>query len=170
MGEEIFLTVFIMIAAAAVALQALAMFGIYKSIGKLQQEIEGIRADTKQRLDPLAQGLSEIVANSRDPLRTVTANLAEVSQILRDRTRNVDGLMDDLVDKTRLQVIRADQVVTSLLERVETTGATIQQTVLGPIQEVSAVIKGVRTAVEFLFARRRAAAVSDVPQDEQMFI
>lgn len=170
MGQEILVSVFIIIAAIAIVLQALAMLGIYVSIGKMQKEVADIRADMKLRLDPLSQGLSEIVANSREPLRTVTSNLADVSQVLRDRAHSVDALMDELVDKTRLQVIRADQVITDVLAKVEKTSSTIQEGILGPVKEAAAVIKGVRSGLDFFFAKRRTPGAAEVPQDEQMFI
>jgi hypothetical protein len=56
------------------------------------------------------------------------------------------------------------------VEKVETTADTVQKGVLGPIQEVSAVVKGVRSGLEFLFSRRRVTNVSEATQDEQLFI
>jgi methyl-accepting chemotaxis protein len=170
MAQGILVTIFIFIAAIAIVLQAFAMLGIYLNIGKMQKQVEDIREDMKHHLDPLAQGLSEIIAMSREPLRTVTSNLADISQVLRDRTHNVDALMDDLVDKTRLQVIRADQVITDVLGKVEKTSSALQESILAPVQEVSAVIKGVRSGLDFLFTKRRTPGASEVPQDEQMFI
>lgn len=170
MGQSILLTIFIIIAALAIVLQAFAMLGIYQAICKMQAQVENIRMDAKQRLDPLAAGLTEIIANSREPLRTVTLNLAEISQTVRERTLNLDALLEEVVSKSRLQLIRADQALTDILQKVETTSSTIQQTILGPVQEASAVIKGVRSGLEFLFARRRSGSGTDAPQDEQMFI
>jgi hypothetical protein len=53
---------------------------------------------------------------------------------------------------------------------VETTADVVQRNVLAPIQEISAVVKGVRSGLEFLFSRRRAPSVSEATQDEQLFI
>ena len=57
-----------------------------------------------------------------------------------------------------------------MVEKVETTADSVQKGVLGPIQEVSAVVKGVRSGLEFLFSRRRVTNVSEATQDEQLFI
>lgn len=170
MAHETLLTAFVIVAALAIVMQALLMLGIYLAIRKMPGQIEGIRTEIKQRLDPLAQSVGEILTNSREPVRTITANLAEISRILRDRTSHVDALVADLVDKSRLQVIRVDQMVSDLVEKVETTADVVQRNVLAPVQEVSAVIKGVRSGLEFLFSRRRASSVSEATQDEQMFI
>jgi hypothetical protein len=76
----------------------------------------------------------------------------------------------DLVDKTRFQVSRVDRMVSDLVQKVETTADVVQRNVLAPIYEVSAVVKGVRSGLEFLFSRRRAPSVSEATQDEQLFI
>lgn len=170
MAHDTVLTVFVIVAAVAIVMQAGVMLGIWLTIRKIPSQVEGIRADVKQRLDPLTQSVTEIVANSREPVQTIATNLAEISRMLRDRTTHVDSLVADLVDKTRLQVMRMDQMVSDLVQKVENTADVVQRQVLAPIQEVSAVIKGVRSGLEFLFSRRRTPSVSEATQDEQLFI
>jgi len=103
-------------------------------------------------------------------LRTITSNLADISKMLRERTADVDGLVAELVDKSRAQVIRVDQMVSDLVQKVETTSDAVQRGVLAPMQEVSAVIAGMRAGLDFLFSRRRTTSVSEAAQDEQLFI
>jgi len=163
-------TVALILVAIAVLMQAGAMLGIWLSIRKVPGQIESVRSDVKQRLDPLAQAALEIVNNSREPLRTISANLAEISTILRNRTANADQVAAELLDKSRSQIDRVDRMVTDLVEKVETTAGAVQKGVLVPIHEVSAVVKGVRSGLEFLFSRRRVTNVSEATQDEQLFI
>jgi len=144
--------------------------GIWLAIKSIHREVVGVRADVKQRLDPLTQNVTELLANSREPVRNITANLAEISRILRDRANHVDGVVADLVDKSRLQIIRVDQMVSDLVSKVESTADAVQRNVLAPMQEISAVVKGVRSGLEFLFSRRRSPSVSAATQDEQLFI
>ena len=170
MPHENLLIVILFLVAIAVLMQAAAMTGMWLSVRKIPGQIESIRNDVKQRIDPLSQSVTEIVTNSREPIRTISTNLSEISRIIRERAGHVDSTVAELVDRSRLQVIRVDQMVSDLVERVETTSEAVQQNVLRPIQEVAAVVKGVRTGLEFLFARRRSSGMSDVPQDEQLFI
>lgn len=170
MAYETLLTIFIIIAAAALVLQALAMFGIYTAMRRIQGDVTGIRSDVKQRLDPITQSVAEIVADSREPLRAVMSNLAEVSRAVRERTNSVDAVLDDLLDKCRLQIVRIDQTITGVLEKVDKTTTMVQRNVVVPITEVSAVLKGLRVGLDFFLSRRRSGHASDVPQDEQMFI
>ena len=164
------LTVFVVIAALAFLAQAILMALLYVSLRELPAQIGGIRADVKQRLDPLTQSIAEILTNSREPVQTITTNLAEISRILRERAGHIDGLVADLVDKSRLQVIRADQLISGLAAKVESAADTVEKQVLAPIQELAALIKGVRSGLQFLFSRRRVSSVTEATQDEQMFI
>jgi len=170
MAHETVLTIFIIIAAAAIVLQAFSMLGLYMAIRKIQGEVADLRADVTRRIDPLAESLTEIVGNSREPLRSITADLAEVARVLRERTGSVDEVLDDLLDRFRLQVIRVDQTITDVLEKVDKTTTTVQRNIIGPVSEASAVLKGVQAGLDFFLSRRRESRTSDVPQDEQMFI
>ncbi len=170
MDHDPMLTIILLLVALALVMQAGAMVGFWLSSRKMNRQLDSIREDIKLRVDPIAQSVSEILASSREPVRAITANLAEVSRVLRDRTRQVDGVMEDLVDKSRLQIIRADQMVSDLVQKVEATVEAVQRQVMGPIQEIAALFKGLRTGLEFLFSRRRAPATSEATQDEQMFI
>ena len=163
-------TVALMLVAIAVLLQAGSMLGIWLALRKLPGQIESLRTDVKQRLDPLAQSALEIVSNSREPLAKITANLAEISKMLRDRTASADQVAAELLDKSRSQIARVDRMISELVEKVGTTADTVQRGVLGPIQELSAVVKGIRSGLEFLFTRRRVTNVSEATQDEQLFI
>jgi ABC-type transporter Mla subunit MlaD len=170
MPQDNMLVIVLVLVAIAIVLQAWAMVGVWVAVRKIPGQIENIRSDIKQRLDPLTQSVTEIVANSREPVRNISSNLAEISRILRDRTGQLDTAVADMVDRSRLQVIRVDQMISSLVDKVETTSEVVQQNVLAPIQEVAAIVKGVRTGLEFLFSRRRSASVNDATPDEQMFI
>ena len=164
------LTVALILVALAVLIQAGMMIAIWLALRTIPGQVEAYRTEFRQRFDPLAQSVTEILMNSREPLRTITANLADISKMLRERTSDVDGLVGELVDKSRAQVIRMDRMVSDLIEKVETTSETVQRGVLAPIQEVSAVIKGMQAGLEFLFSRRRSTSVSEAAQDEQLFI
>ncbi len=170
MANDSSLTVVLILVAIAVLMQAGAMVGIWLAIRSIQREVQGVRADVKQRIDPLTKAVNEILVESREPVHTITANLADISRIMRDRSSRVDDAVAELVDRSRLQAVRIDQLIADLVRKVETTADEVQRTVLVPLNEVSAVVKGVRTGLEFLFSRRRTSGVSEATADEQLFI
>jgi len=170
MEQNAGLTVALILVALAVLMQAGVTIAIWLAVRKVPGQVEAFRADVKQRFDPLAQSITEIVSNAREPLRAITTNLAEISLMLRERTSDVDGLVAELVDRSRAQVIRMDRMVSDLVQKVEITSEAVQRGVLAPIQEVSAVIKGMQAGLDFLFSRRRSTSARETTQDEQLFI
>lgn len=171
MAHETLLTIFVIVAALALAGQAAVMVGLYLSMRDIPRQIEDIRRTVKERIDPLADSLREMLASSREPVRTITANLAEISQVLRERTSSVDLLLADVLEKSRAQIIRVDQLITNLTHKVETTADAVERRVMAPVQEVSAVFAGVRSGLGFLFSgKRRKSNVNHVTHDEELFI
>ena len=170
MAHETVLTIFVIIAALALVLQGLAMFGLYKVVQRMQGEIANIRAELAARINPLAETLTGMITEAREPLRMITADLAEVTRVLRERAGSVDDVLDDLVDRFRLQVIRVDKTITDVLEKVDKTTTIVQRNIIGPVSEAAALLKGIQAGLDFFLARRRESRTSDIPQDEQMFI
>jgi len=170
MEQNTALTVAVVLVAIAVLMQAGAMLGIWLAIRKIPGQIENVQAEVQQRLDPLARSALEIVNNSREPLRTITSNLADISKMLRDRTVEADVVAAELLEKSRVQVVRVDEMVTGLVEKVEHTADAVHRGVLLPFGEIAAVFKGLRSGMDYLFTHRRVTNVSEATQDEQLFI
>ena len=170
MTHDDVLLAFVILAGFAFAAQALAIWRASSAIQEIRKEVRQVRDDLRQRIEPVAKSLTEILLSSHEPARAIIGNLADISRIARERTMRVDLLAEDLADKTRLQIIRIDQLLTSLVDKVETTTDRVQQTVLIPVQEVSALVKALKMGFGFLFARRRSPSGSETTQDEQLFI
>jgi hypothetical protein len=81
----------------------------------------------------------------------------------------IDATLTDIVDRTRLQVIRADEFVNSTMDKLEETREAVQRTVVSPVRHISGLMHGVTAGVEAFFSRRRPRSGVSVPQDE-MFI
>ena len=88
MAHDTLLTIFVIIAALALAGQAAAMLGLYFSLRDVPRQIEDVRRSVSDRIDPLADSVKEILSSSREPVRTITRNLAEISQVLLARSRS----------------------------------------------------------------------------------
>jgi hypothetical protein len=101
--------------------------------------------------------------------------LQESTTVLREQVQRVDATVNDVVDRGRLQIIRADELLTRTLDRVEQTTDMVHNTVISPIRRLSGLMQGVTVGLEFLLGgrgRRNGGSREErrpVPQDE-MFI
>ena len=97
-------------------------------------------------------------------------NVSESSDLLKGQLQRLDATVNDVVDRTRLQVIRADELINRTMDRVEDATETVHKTVVSPVRQLSGLLHGVTAALEFLRHGKngRREGVS-VPQDE-MFI
>jgi len=111
----------------------------------------------------------------RPRVEVIVENLEETTTILRAEIKRVDAAVNDVVDRARLQVIRADELMSRTLDRVEQTSEMVHKTVVSPVRHLSGLMQGLSVGLEFLFGgrgRRNGGGREDrqpVPQDE-MFI
>jgi hypothetical protein len=77
--------------------------------------------------------------------------------------------VNDVIDRARLQVIRADELLNRTMDRVEETTDMVHRTVVSPVRQLSGLMKGVSTGLEFFLSNKRRRRGAGVPQDE-MFI
>jgi hypothetical protein len=75
----------------------------------------------------------------------------------------------DVLERAKVDIARADELVTEILGRVERAAEAAERGVLGPVREISALIAGVREGLGYLFGRRRPAGQKR-GSEEQLFI
>jgi hypothetical protein len=85
----------------------------------------------------------------------------------------VDRVFTEALERLRIQVIRADQILTGALEVVDEAGTKFRNTLWGPIRQASAVMKGIKVGLDMLRRQQNNKPESDadpVSQDEELFI
>ena len=165
------LIVFIVVTALAVVIQAGVLVSLYISVRKTSSRVESIAGDLQQRAAPALDAATAILNNSRGNLQTLTENLAATSTSLRNQVERVETTMGDIIDRTRLQVIRADEMVSRTLDRVEETSEFVQHTVISPVKQLAGLVSGLTVGLDAFFRRRKGPQRSQ-PQteDEELFI
>lgn len=170
MEHDTVLRIFVIITAIAFVAQALTMYALYRVARQFYEEVTRIHAEVKQGVEPLVEGIAEMLRSASEPVQAIMRNLTEVSGLLRERARQADTMLADLLEKCRAQIIRADDLISNLAATIESTAGAVETKVMAPVREVSALVAGVRTGLEFLFSRRRTSSVSHSGGDEELFI
>jgi HAMP domain-containing protein len=151
-----YLPIFVGVTAAAVVIQAGILVALFVAVRKSTSRMEALATEVKTKVMPTVD--------------TVASNVSETTTVVRGQVERLDATVTDIVDRTRLQVIRADELLNRTLDRIEETSDAVHRTVISPVRQLSGVIQGLTAGLEFLLGgeRRRRNDVS-VPQDE-MFI
>jgi hypothetical protein len=171
---ENLIPIFIAVTAAAVVLQALVLVFMYLAVRKSSARMEAIATEVKGKTLPALEAAQSILTEIRPKLQVISDNLSESTVVIRAQVERADATVNDLVDRARLQVIRADELLTRTLDRVERTSDMVHTTVVSPIRQVSGIMRGVTAGVEYLLGNRYRRNGGNrerrpVPQDE-MFI
>ena len=161
------LITFIAVTACAVLLQAGMLAGMYVAVRKTSRRVESLADEVKTKVLPTAEMAHSMISDLRPRIETVADNASASATLLRGQMERIDATLSDIVDRTRLQVIRADEFVNSTMDKLEETREVVQRTVLSPVRHFSGLMYGVSAGVEAFFSRRRGRTA--VAQDE-MFI
>lgn len=162
-------TVFIIVAAAAVVLQALIMVALYLSVRKTGAKVEALAEQVQTRVLPTVETAHSMLSELRPKVESVLSDISDSTNMVRGQIERLDATLTDVVDRTRLQVIRADDIVNRTMDRVEEATDMVHKTVISPVRQVSGVVQGITAGVEFLMGAKRRRREAPVAQDE-MFI
>jgi hypothetical protein len=115
-----------------------------------------------------------MIADLRPKIEIIVDNLRDSTTVLRSEAHRVDAVVNDVIDRARLQVIRADELLGRTMDRVEQTSEMVHRTVVSPVKQISGLVQGITVGLEFLFSGRNrrnggGRERRPVPQDE-MFI
>ena len=169
------LKIFIYATAVAVILQMFILLGLVISVRRTSAKVEKLASEVHGRALPVLASAETILNDARGKIDVVMNNLVSTTGTLKTQMDRLDATVNDIVDRTRLQVIRADDIVTRTLDRVEDTGELVQRTVVSPVRQVSGIVQGLSVGISAFLSqtrsrRRRRPNASHVTQDEELFI
>jgi len=166
---------FIALTGAAVVLQAGILAAMYLAVRKSSARMDALAVEVKTKALPTLETAQAMLIELRPRLQEITDNLVDTTASVRSQVQRMDATVNDVVDRARLQIIRADDLLSRTLDRVEETSEMVQETVVSPVRQVAGLIQGVTAGIEFLLGNRgrrnggSREARRPVPQDE-MFI
>lgn len=163
------LTAFVIVTAIAVVLQMLILAGMFLAVRKTSAKVESLAEEVKSKVLPSAELAHSMMSEMRPKIETLVDNVSVSTTMMRTQLERIDATLTDIVDRTRLQVIRADEFVTNTMDKLEETREAVQRTVISPVRHLSGLMHGVTVGLETLFSRQRDRATPNLPRDE-MFI
>jgi hypothetical protein len=170
--DDTWLKIFIAVTSGAVVIQAGILVALYLSVRKSTAKMDALANELKEKAIPTLETVQSFIAEIRPKVDTIADNVSESSALVRNQLTRIDATLTDALDRTRLQVIRADELLNRTMDKVEETSEMVHKTVVSPLRQVSGVMNAIYTGVEvFLGGSKRRSGKNGmgVPQDE-MFI
>jgi methyl-accepting chemotaxis protein len=165
---------FIGLTAVAILLQAGILFALYLTVRKTTTRMEALAGEFKTKTLPTVETAQAMLVDLRPKIDQIVGNVSNIAGtaqdsalLVRSEMERIDATISDVLDRARLHVIRADDIVGRTLDKVEDTTEKVHHTVLSPIRQVSGLMQGLSAGFEhFLGQRRRNRDAMGVPQDE----
>ncbi|MBY0373279.1 MAG: hypothetical protein K2Q23_04750, partial [Bryobacteraceae bacterium] len=127
---------FVALAAFSMLGQALAMFGIYKRVKSIQDQVS-----------PLVPRAEAVLANAKETLEVTRKQVQEVStrttQILdttKTQMARFDEAMTDVAARAKVQMDKAELVIDDTMNRVHETVTLVHSGVVKPIKEINGLV------------------------------
>lgn len=159
---------FIIATAVAVIIQAGILVALFVVVRKTTCRVEKLASEVSTKALPLIETTQSLLVEVKPRVTDIVANAEESARIARTQMERLDATVSDIVDRTRLQVIRADELVNRTMDRVEETTDMVHRTVVSPIRRLSGLVQGLSAGLEFFLGRKRRQPRDGmgVPQDE----
>jgi hypothetical protein len=169
--DDNLLRLFIALTAFAVVIQAGILVALYLSVRKSAARMEALATQVTTKALPTLETAQVMLVELRPKIETLATNAAESTTLVRTQLERLDATLSDVLDRTRLQVIRADELLNRTMDKVEETTEVVHKTVVSPLRQVSGLMSAISTGVEVFLGQKRRQPRNGmgVPQDE-MFI
>jgi hypothetical protein len=169
--DDTLLKFFIAVTSVAVAVQAGILVALYVAVRKSSDRMEALATEVKSKVLPTVETAQSLLVELRPKIDVVSTNLAESSDLVRNQLGRLDATVTDVLDRARLQVIRADELLNRTMDKVEETSEVVHKTVISPLRQVNGLMAAISTGVDVFLGqkRRHPRNGGGVPQDE-MFI
>jgi hypothetical protein len=170
--DDNLLKIFIAATTFAVVIQAGIMIGLYFAVRKSSAKMEALATEVRGKALPAIDSVQSLIVDLRPKIDTISVNVAESTNLVRNQLARIDATLTDALDRTRLQVIRADELLNRTMDKVEDTTEIVHKTVVSPLRQVNGLMTALTTGLEVFLGQKRRHPKnggSGVPQDE-MFI
>ena len=169
--DDTLLRIFIAVTALAVAVQAVILVALYFAVRKSTARMEALATEVRSKALPTMETVQSMLVELRPKIDVMSVNFSESSTLVRNQLGRIDATLTDALDRARLQVIRADELLNRTMDNVEETSEVVHKTVISPLRQVNGLMTAISTGVEVFLGqkRRHPKNGAGVPQDE-MFI
>lgn len=167
---DIWVQVFVIVAAVAILIQTGIMIGIYVLVRDMHGRWMTTLTEVHRKVEPILVRVNGILEDSQIHINNILGDTAEVSALVRNQAVKMDRVISDATGRVRDQVERVDRIVDGAMEALGDAGSRVQRRVGARFNEIAALVKGVKAGLEFMRGRQRDAAMRASQNDDSLFI
>jgi len=156
--------------AIGVLIQAGILLGMFFGLRKLQNRIEHILNHVSDHALPLIASSKVLLHELSPQVKTITSNLLEVSETLKHESHNIKGSVDDVLEKTRAQTARVDEMVSGTLDGLSHASAAIQHGIEAPLRQLSGIFNGLKAGFGVFRQKNNQVPVEPSVSVEEDFV
>src|SRR5215831_15560187 len=97
------MTAFVLLTAIAVALQAGVLLAIFLLLRKTSERLQALATEVKTKVLPTVEQAQTILTEVRPRLQAISDDVKESTSAVRDQINRIDAVVNDVVDRARLQ-------------------------------------------------------------------
>ena len=155
----------VIVAAAALILQAALLLGMYKSSKNIREQFTVIAGNTESFVKSAQLTLEQ----SRKQISDVAAKSSQVLDLAHRQLVRIDEVMGEATYRAKIQMERVELVLDEAVTRMNEALVLLNKGVIRPVREVTALAAGIEAGLRCLF-RSRQRTVERATSDEEMFI
>jgi uncharacterized protein YoxC len=148
--NETLTTIFIIVTAVAVSLQALILLGLFIAVRKT---VKAIRSDVEQlrtAATPILHHTKDFVTRVTPKLDAVAGDLVEMSRGLRAQSMEFQETATEILERVHRQTGRVDTMFTSTLDKVDKASTVVNDAVTVPLKHLTGITAFAKAALESL--------------------
>jgi hypothetical protein len=168
-GDLKTLTIWVAVAACGLVLQALVFIGFALGGYRAQKRLVEIVEEVRAKLIPVAERTHSLMEELGPKISNITANVEHISVLIKEKAEDFEPTIDaanltireanqtvrDANAKAHEQIVRVNGMITSALTATADVAEKIHNNIRVPVREVSAIVSGVKAALESLVSKTR---------------
>ncbi len=155
----------VIVAAVAIVFQALLLFGMFRSMKALKEQVTVFIPQAEAVLHRADKAIEDTTAQWKD----LSSKAVGVIDSAQKQLVRVDEVLSEATSRAKVQMERVEMVLDDTIGRVHSTVVQLNNGVLKPVKEINGVAAGVRAAFSQLLRSKRPS-VAQATADEEMFI
>jgi hypothetical protein len=154
-GNSRLLMIFVAMVAIAMTAQAVALIVMAIGASKARRRGLEIVEELRSHVMPVIHETHALIRDTSPKMKVITENLVETSHTVRRKAMEFDATASDMNARTRAQMARVDEMVTSVLNTTSEIGDTIQRGIKIPVREMSGLMNGLKAGLDVLVGRTK---------------